>query len=92
MIQTQIASLDIETSGSPSMECLDGTVYGAKYFLVKPTWHHWDEMIEWCVDRFGPTDVIWGSTIPIAQRWYANNAKFWFREESDRTMFLLKWS
>jgi hypothetical protein len=89
MIHTQIASLDIETMGTPSLECLEGTVLGARYYCVQPTWHHWDEMIDWCVNTYGPTQTIWEEK---CARWYANNAKIWFRDEADRTLFLLKWS
>jgi hypothetical protein len=79
----------IDTSGPPQIDCSEGTVLGAQYYTVQPTWHHWDEMIDWCVRMFGPTQTIWDSK---NARWYANNAKLWFREESDRTFFLLKWS
>jgi hypothetical protein len=47
-------------------------------------------MIEWCVDVFGPSAET-GVWQPGA-RWYANNAKFWFREEEDAVMFVLGWS
>lgn len=78
-----------------------GTIYGARYWTVKPaiSWdvngdwgsiRSWQEMLEWCVETFGPTpeDGVW---TPGA-RWYSNNAKFWFRNEADRTMFVLKWA
>ena len=82
------------------LELLEGRVYGARYYTVKPvpswdptgdwggidTWH---KMVEWCVDVFGPTskDGVWTPGC----RWYTNNAKFWFRNEVDRTVFVLKW-
>ena len=79
-------------------ECLEGRVFGARYYTVQPlfgadahTWFakEWYMMEEWCVETFGPTPVdgIWTP----GSRWYANNAKFWFRKEEDRTLFLLKW-
>lgn len=51
--------------------------------------HTWNEMVEWCVEAYGPTprDGVW---TPSA-RWYINNAKFWFKKESDLTLFLLRW-
>jgi len=82
------------------LELLEGRVYGARYYTVKPvpswdpagdwggidTWHN---MVEWCVESFGPTpkDGTWTPSC----RWYVNNAKFWFRNEIDRTVFVLKW-
>jgi hypothetical protein len=73
------------------LELSEGTVYGARYLTVHPNngWH-WNEMMEWMVATFGPTahDGVWTP----GMRWYANNAKFWFRNEKDRTMFILRWS
>jgi hypothetical protein len=46
--------------------------------------------MEWMVNSFGPThkDGVWTPN----QRWYANNAKFWFRDAKDRDWFVLRWS
>lgn len=81
-----------------TFECLEGRVFGARYYTVSPKfdkisgWYNqqWNDMMSWCVDIFGPTpkDGVW---TPGA-RWYANNAKFWFRNEQDRTAFLLRWT
>lgn len=69
----------------------EGTVYGAKYLTVHPTnsWQ-WNEMMDWMVNTFGPSavDGVWTPNM----RWYANNETFWFRNEKDRTMFILRWS
>jgi hypothetical protein len=61
---------------------------------MEPNWvydhqRHWDHMMQWMIDMFGPTakDGVWTPE----QRWYANNAKFWFRNEQDMLLFLLKW-
>ncbi len=79
------------TMGWHKLELSEGRVYGARYLTVHPTngWH-WNEMMEWMVTTFGPTahDGVWTPSM----RWYANNAKFWFRNEKDRTMFILRWS
>lgn len=50
----------------------------------------WEDMIGWAVDTFGPSEQAGPST--IGQRWYVNNATFWFKEEQDREWFLLRWS
>ena len=80
----------------------EGRVFGSRYYLVGPyhiksslIWwcsdeHLWDTWTNWLIDNMGPTpsDGIW---TPNA-RWYANNGKFYFRNEKDRTLFLLKFS
>ena len=77
--------------GWHELELSEGRVYGARYLTVHPTngWH-WNEMMEWIVTTFGPTahDGVWTPNM----RWYANNSKFWFREEKDLTMFIIRWS
>jgi hypothetical protein len=79
------------TMGWHNLELEEGRVYGARYLTVHPSngWH-WNEMMEWMITTFGPTahDGVWTPNM----RWYANNAKFWFRNEKDLTLFLLRWS
>jgi hypothetical protein len=69
----------------------EGRVYGARYLTVHPNnGAHWNEMMEWMVETFGPSsdDGVWTPSM----RWYANNSKFWFREAKDRDWFVLRWS
>ena len=77
----------------------EGTVYGVDYYTVRPRTlyfgpdynkRNWDEMLDWCIKTFDPPpeDGVWS---PDA-RWYANNARLWFKDESDRAMFVLRWS
>ena len=79
------------TMGWHEFSLSEGRVYGARYLTVHPSngWH-WNEMMAWLVETFGPSahDGVWTP----GMRWYANNSKFWFRNEQDLTMFLLKWS
>lgn len=73
----------------------EGTVYGSRYCCVEPVGGNWPAMEEWCTDTLGAGHhSIWAEpkAPEPAQRWYANNRKFWFRKESDRTMFILRWS
>ena len=72
-----------------------GTVYGELYYTVAPPMAGvpWREMAEWCRDTFGAsTGSIWSAWQEPSERWYANNSKFWFREEADLSWFLLRWS
>lgn len=82
------------------LELDEGRVYGARYWTVHPVpnwdlngdWGNveiWNRMMTWMIETFGPgpDDGIW---TPGA-RWYANNARFYFRNEQDRDWFLLKW-
>ena len=69
---------------------------GETYYEVKPVgWMHkdelrWNDMITWVVETFGPTayDGVWTP----GERWYANNARFYFRNIKDRDWFVLRWS
>lgn len=41
-----------------------------------------DKPHEWCIEHFGKSGA----------RWYENKGKFFFKDEKDMTMFILKWS
>ena len=47
----------------------------------------WDEMNDWVVDTMGYSDWLQEDA-----RWVGSDRKYWFRDERDRTMFILKWS
>jgi hypothetical protein len=49
----------------------------------------WADMKNWCTETFGktPKDGVW---TPGA-RWYANNGKFWLKDEADLLLFTLRW-
>jgi hypothetical protein len=77
--------------GWHELELEEGRVYGSRYLTVHPsTGAHWNEMMAWMVATFGPTadNGVWTPNM----RWYANNAKFWFRNAKDRDWFVLRWS
>ena len=77
--------------GWHELELDEGRVYGARYLTVHPNnGSKWNDMMEWMVETFGPTahDGVWTPNM----RWYANNAKFWFRNQKDRDWFVLRWS
>ena len=77
--------------GWHKLELSEGRVYGARYLTVHPNnGSRWNEMMDWMVSTFGPSaeDGVWTPD----QRWYANNAKFWFRDKQDLEWFMLKWS
>lgn len=70
-----------------------GTVY---LFWVKPPWGAFGlavhlkniSMLQWCEESFGP-HLDWSHK---NRRWFANNQKFYFRNEHDRMLFLLRWA
>lgn len=66
-----------------------GTVYDMPYTTCEPIGGDWWAMEAWCTETFGATGVngVWEPD----ERWYANNRKFWFRDESDAIMFMLRW-
>lgn len=86
----------LESNVKVSHIALDqGTVYGSRYYTAEPVGGNWLEMETWCAKVFGEgSRALWGEkTAPEpARRWYANNRKFWFRSEKDRTMFIMMWS
>ena len=74
------------------LETSSGTVYGSKYYIAEPinAGNKWDDMMTWMVSTFGPSadDGVWTPDM----RWYANNAKFWFKNKKDLDWFVLRWS
>jgi hypothetical protein len=50
----------------------------------------WDSIVEWCEQRFGPIGDPWAAS--TAARWYFNGGSFFFKQQPDLTMFLLRWS
>ena len=96
-LANQIAQ-DIDTQvtmsalGWTAFELSEGAVYGQRYHTVHPanSGAQWNTMMTWMIDTFGPTavDGVWTPNL----RWYANNAKFWFRDKKDLNWFMLRWS
>ena len=74
-----------------------GTIAGQNYYTIYPVmleWRQsnsdiWNSMVEWCVNTFGPTSKngVW----ELGGRWYVNNTRFWFRDEQDQLLFVLRW-
>ena len=85
---------DINGRPVEDLICSTGTVYGKEYFTVEPNGGSWFEMESWCVSTFGSAGNVWYERRDVPHpnyRWYLNNRKFWFRDEADRTMFLMRW-
>jgi hypothetical protein len=98
-MQEHIDNQIIKDLGGPEFQLVysTGTVFDQPYYTIQPmgwAWEfdniEWHEMVAWCVETFGPTakDGVWTPN----QRWYVNNAKFWFKETKDRDWFTLRWS
>jgi hypothetical protein len=73
----------------------EGKVYGKTYYTIEPTGGIWVDMEDWAIRMYGASSSIWNFTSwapdPDA-RWYMNNRKFWFRDQADVTLFLLRWA
>lgn len=75
----------------------EGTVYGSQYYCIEPVGGNWLEMEAWVLKTYGEsTGSIWSEekykhSAQPGERWYGNNRKFWFRDEADRIIFILKW-
>ena len=68
----------------------EGRVHGARYYCVEPIGGNWPDMEKWATETFGAVGSVWALD-PPSKRWYANDRRFWFRNEADRTMFILRW-
>lgn len=69
-------------------------LHGARYYCVQPEGGNWKDMEAWTKQTFGEPGDVWPSqdfAWPESPRWVQNNRKFWFRNEADRTMFVMKW-
>jgi hypothetical protein len=85
---------DIHYRPVEDLKLTEGTVYGSRYYCVEPVGGNWPEMQEWCLNQFGDSGKhIWGEkeTPNPQQRWYMNNRKFWFLDDADRLMFVMRW-
>ena len=51
---------------------------------------YWTEVGEWCNATFGPRNTWAEEDSP--HRWSASDKKYYFRDEADRTMFIMRWS
>lgn len=69
----------------------EGTVYGNRYYCAEPIGGNWIDMEMWCMDTFGGPGDAWDKYPKPEARWYMNNRRFWFRDEIDRMVFVLKW-
>ena len=63
-------------------------VHGTRYYSVEPIGGNWLEMSDWALATYGESGTFWDRE---CHRWYMNNRKFIFRDEADRTMFILRW-
>lgn len=65
-----------------------------EYYVVKPRGmvgnrdFNWDDMIAWSVKTFGPSKGVWDQ----GERWYCNNARFYFQDKKDRDWFVMRFS
>jgi hypothetical protein len=94
--QQAIERLTRDLNSQPISDLIlsEGRVYGARYYCVEPVGGNWLEMEQWATQAYGPGGSVWHvetESYKPADRWYANNRRFWFRYEADRTMFILKW-
>jgi len=58
-------------------------------YWVKPCNYsrkEWDDMGVWMITTFGNGDWMMDGL------WVGSDRKYWFRNEADRTLFILKWS
>jgi hypothetical protein len=75
----------------------EGTVYGSRYYCVEPYGGSWLEMEKWVLKTCGEStgsicaEEKYKHAAQPGERWYGNNRKFWFRDQADQLMFVMKW-
>ena len=85
---------DINSRPIEDLILTEGRIHGARYYCVEPVGGNWIEMELWAHQNYGEPGEIWPKEDfcwPDNMRWCMNNRKFWFRNEADRTMFVMKW-
>jgi hypothetical protein len=64
----------------------------------QPKWPYWVKPLnystdEWFKMKYWITETMGYSDWSVEHaRWVGNDRKYWFRDERDRTMFILRWS
>lgn len=91
MVKDWAKTLEQFTQGF-RLELTEGTVFGQKYYCVEPLGWIWrdfefKDMQAWCEETMEREP----DTITPNLRWYVSGGQFWFRDEADRTMFVMKW-
>jgi uncharacterized phage-like protein YoqJ len=61
------------------------TIPTMRFYEAKATFDHYDA---WLTQTFGPS----GSWILDNEKWMASQRKYYFREEKDRMLFLLRFT
>ena len=70
---------------------------GATISFGRDRYHLQDEMVAWCRENIG-VGAWWNSlpALPVGQDWSIQyifgRTTFWFKRESDATLFALRWS
>jgi hypothetical protein len=85
---------DINNRPIEDLILTENKISGARYYCVEPVGGNWREMELWVTETCGAPGEIWPKedfVWPEMPRWVMNNRKFWFRNEADRTMFVMKW-
>ena len=59
-------------------------VYPFQNFITDEGYHRYQIMKQWCEQQFEESDKN-------SIRWLALDFSFWFRDEQDRNLFVLKW-
>ena len=69
-----------------------------EYYWVKPSsdfslfsidtqYERNNQIFDWCVETYG---TLHSWAVPD-RRWFGSDQKYYFRDEADRTLFILKW-
>jgi hypothetical protein len=84
---------DLQSRPVEDLILREGTVFGARFYIIEPVGGNWVDMESWCDQSFGPVSNVWDMKKDKYQvgRWYLNDRSIWFRDIKDRDWFILRW-
>lgn len=67
-------------------------VHGSRFYTAQPQGGSWLDMEAWVCEHMGPGSSVWALPEQLGScRWFANDRRFWFRQQEDLVMFLMRW-
>jgi len=83
---------DLNSRPIEELVLAESRIHGARFYTVEPIGGNWMKMENWACDTFGSPSSVWDMANVGVGRWYANDRRFWFRNQRDRTLFIMRWS
>lgn len=81
---------ELTPRSNKALQVSHGTVLGHRYHTVSLMGYDWNAVEAWALEQFGRYTTVWN--LEKGARWYLNSGRFWFRDDKDLSIFLLRWS